>query len=202
MLLCIMQSYSQAEFNTGALKIAVSEYGEIELFTPDNVYQLERASILVGTSPTTVFDWWNDADVEEPTVLVTNPTLSDFEIYGVINNAYSELPPNVIVAYSTYGWNDGGFIIAKFNVRNNETESINAVAGMDIIPYINEEYGFDSVSYISAGEVIRFHRGGQTNMGMKLLSTTLSSLYSFEWYEDYMVDEDYWNWMKYGSLQP
>jgi hypothetical protein len=39
-------------------------------------------------------------------------------------------------------------------------------------------------------------------MGMKLLSSALVSLYSFEWYEDYSVDEDYWTWMNYGSLQP
>jgi hypothetical protein len=39
-------------------------------------------------------------------------------------------------------------------------------------------------------------------MGMKLLSATLSSLYSFEWYDGYQVDADYWTWMHYGSLQP
>jgi len=37
---------------------------------------------------------------------------------------------------------------------------------------------------------------------MKLLSSTLTSLYSFEYYDDYYVDSDYWNWMNYGSVQP
>jgi hypothetical protein len=202
MLFFTVNSYSQAGFNTGAIYTEVSEYGEIELFTPDSVYEMDRASILVGTSPTTVFDWWNDADIEEIAALVTNPALSDFEIYGAINNLYSELPPNVIVSFHVYGWTDGEFIIVRFNIKNNETDPINASAGLDIIPYIDEEWGYDSVTYNSDKEVIRFHRGAQTNMGMKLLSAGLSSLYSFEWYDGYQVDSDYWTWMNYGSLQP
>ena len=30
----------------------------------------------------------------------------------------------------------------------------------------------------------------------------LASLESFEWYEDYSVDTDYWDWLNYGMLQP
>jgi hypothetical protein len=198
-----IQGYSQAEFNTGALITQVSEYGEIELFTsPDTIYMLDRASILVATSPTSVFDWWNDADVEEATVLVGSPALSDYEIYGAVNNAYSGLSPNVIVKYNIYGWNNGGYVIVKFNVTNNETDPIDAMIGLDIIPYINEEWGYDSVTYIDSKGVIWFHRGNVPTMGMKLLSAPLTSLYSFEWYEDYQVDEDYWTWMNYGSVEP
>ena len=65
-----------------------------------------------------------------------------------------------------------------------------------------EEYGFDTVTYNSAADVIRFHRGNQVNMGMKLLSSSLSSLYSFEWYDGYSVDTSLWNWMNHGALQP
>jgi hypothetical protein len=39
-------------------------------------------------------------------------------------------------------------------------------------------------------------------MGIKLLSHTLHSLYSFEWYSGYTVDTSYWNWLNYGSIQP
>jgi hypothetical protein len=202
MMLFITGSYSQASFNTGALEVYVNQYGRIRLYTPDGIQQLERASILVGTSPTTVFDYTNDAEELEPTVLVTNPVLSDYEIYGAYDNSYSSLPPDVIIKLNAYGWNNGGYTLVRFNVKNDEVNAINASVGLDIIPYLNEEYGFDSVSYNSAADVIRFHRGAQENMGMKLLSASLTSLYSFEWYDGYTVDSSYWTWMHYGSLQP
>jgi len=134
--------------------------------------------------------------------LVLDPFISDYEIYGAYDNSYSGDPPDVIVRLSAYGWTNGGYIIVKFNIENSGTLPINALAGLDIIPFIDEEDGFDTVSYNSAAGVIRFHRGNQTNTGIKLLSATLSSLYSFEYYEDYYVDSDYWTWMHYGSVQP
>jgi len=200
-LLCITAGYSQASFNTGAMQVFVNQYGRIRLFTADGVKQLERASILVGVSPTEVFDYTNDAESLDPTVLVSNPAVSDSEIYGSVNNAYSSLPPDVTVKYNAYGWNTKGYTIVKFTIKNNEVGEMNASAGLDIIPNINEEYGFDTVTYNSGEGVIRFHRGPQQNIGIKLLSTSLSSLISFEWYDGYSADGDYWAWMNSGSLQ-
>jgi hypothetical protein len=202
MLLFFAESYSQAEFSTGAMGVAVNEYGRIRLSTPDATLQLQRASILVGTSTTTVFDYTNDAEALDPTVLVASPLMSDFEIYGSIDNSYSLLLPDVIVKYSIYGWVDLSYTIVKFTIVNDEANAITALAGLDIIPEINEEYGFDSVTYNDAKGVIRFHRGTQENMGMKLLSAPLTSLYSFEWFDGYTEDTNYWPWMNYGSLQP
>jgi hypothetical protein len=202
MLLFIADSYSQASFTTGALEVSVNEYGRIRLFTPDGTRHLQRASILVGTSPTTVFDYTNDAEELEPTVLVANPAMSDFEIYGASDNSYSSLPPDVQIRLNAYGWANGSYTIIKFNVKNMQTDAINASAGLDIIPEINEEYGYDTVTYNSSADVIRFHRGNQVNMGLKLLSAPLSSLYSFEWYDGYSVDTSLWNWMNHGALQP
>ncbi len=201
-LLFSLDGFSQASFTTGALELNVNQYGRIRLFTPDATRQLQRASILVGTSPTTVFDYDTDAEELEPTVLVANPLLSDFEIYGAYDNSYSSLPPDVIIKLNAYGWNGGGYTIIKFKVINNDANAINATVGLDIIPELNQEYGFDTVTYNTSAGVIRFHRGNQVNMGMKLLSASLSSLYSFEWYDGYMADTSYWNWMNYGSLQP
>jgi hypothetical protein len=201
MLFFIINSYSQASFNTGALRIDVSEYGRIQLYTTAGIQQLERGSLLVGTSPTTVFDYQNDANTLDPTILVLPPSISDFEIYGSYDNSYSGDPPDVIETLNAYGWTNGGYSIVKFNVTNSGTTSYNASTGLDLIPYLNETYGFDSVTYNSAAGVIRFHRGTDENMGVKLLSDTLSSLYSFEWYDGYTVDTSYWNWMHYGSLQ-
>ncbi|HOW24769.1 MAG TPA: T9SS type A sorting domain-containing protein [Bacteroidales bacterium] len=202
MLFCMIDGFSQASFNTGVMEVYMNQYGRIRLFTADGIIQLERASILVGTSPTTVFDYTNDSEQLEATVLVENPEMSDFELYGAYDNTYSSLPPDVIIKQNAYGWTNGAYAIVRFNVKNDEASVINASIGLDIIPYLNEEYGFDSVTYLNDEGVVRFHRGSQINMGIKLLSASLSSLYSFEWYEDYSVDTDYWTWMNYGSLQP
>jgi hypothetical protein len=133
---------------------------------------------------------------------VENPLMSDFEIYGAYDNSYSELPPDVIVRLNAYGWTNGDYTVVKFTVQNDEVNPMTALIGLDIIPEINQEYGFDTVTYNSGAGVVRFHRGGQENMGIKLLSDPMVSLYSFEWYDGYTVDSDYWTWMKYGSLQP
>ncbi len=195
-------AYSQAEFNTGTLELVVNEYGRIRLFSEDGTRQLQRASILAGTSITSVFDYTNDAEALEPTVLVTDPQLSDFEIYGAYDNSYSGLPPAVEVRLHAYGWTGGEFVIVKFNVKNIETAAISPLIGLDIIPELNQSYGFDTVTYLENEQVIRFHRGAGINMGMKLLSTPFSSVVSTEWFEDYSVDENYWNWMNFNALQP
>ncbi len=202
MLLFIVDSYSQVTISTGGIMVEVGKYGRIRLFTPDGTKQLERASILVGTSPTTVFDYQNDATTLETPIVVSNPTKSDFEIYGSFDNSEGG-PPDVVEKLNAFGWTNGAYTVVRFNIANSASATVDASIGLDIIPSLNDEYGFDSVSYNSTAGVIRFHRGNQENMGIKLLSATLSSLYSFEWYDQYYAeDTSYWNWMHYGSLQP
>ena len=202
MLFFAVNSYSQASFTTGAIGVDINEYGKIEVSNAAGILQMWRTSILVGANDTSVFDYQNDAEQHDPTVLVDDPAMSDFEIYGAYDNSYSGLPPAVIVRLNAYGWTDGGYIIVKFNITNTESTTMNALAGLDIIPYIDEVDGYDSVSYNSAKEVIRFHRGAETNTGMKLLSSSLSSLYSFEYFDGYYTDTAYWRMMNYGSVQP
>jgi len=202
MLLSVVTGFAQASFSTGAIQLDVDEYGALELYSPAGIIQLDRASILIGTSSSAVFDYKNDAEQNEPTVLVASPTMSDYEIYGAYDNTYSNDPPAVIVKLNAYGWNNLGFAIVKFNVKNNGATAFDASTGLDIVPYLHEEWGFDTVTYNSTESVIRFHRGTGVNMGMKLLSAPLTSLYSFEWYSGYSVDADYWNWMNMGSMQP
>lgn len=202
MLLFVVDSYSQASFSTGAMNVTVGAYGKVLLYTPDGLEHLRRASILVGTTPTSVFDHENDAEVVDATALVATPVSSDFEVYGAYDNSYSNDPPAVLVTENIYGWNNAAYTIVKYNVKNNETSAITASIGLEILPEINQEYGFDTVTYNIAQGTIRFHRGLVENMGIKLLSASLSSLYSFEYYGSYQVDTDFWTWMNMGSLQP
>ena len=196
--------YAQAVFNAGELGIIVNDYGRFRIYTPDTsgVQQLERMTILVGTGPNAVFDYQKDAENEDPSINVSNPSVSDYEIYGSYNNTYSLDPPDILERLNIYGWDGGNYLLVKFTVVNRESASIDARIGMDIIPYLDYEYGYDTVSYDGTNNLIRSHRGG-TNLGYKLLSHTLTSLYSFEWYDGYYdYDSSYWNWMNYGSIQP
>ena len=202
-LLFVFKSYSQeVTFNTGAFEVYVGQYGKIRLYTTDGAKHLHRATILVGTSSTSVFDHENDAEVVDPTVLVTAPVLSNHEIYGAYDNSYSNDPPAVLVKLNAYGWTNEAYTIVKYNVKNTGAFAINASIGLEILPSLNDEYGLDTVTYNNETGVIRFHRGSHENMGMKLLSSSLSSLYSIEYYDSYQVDSDFWAWMNHGSLQP
>ena len=196
--------YAQAAFNVGEFGVTVNSYGRVRIYTPDTsgIRQLERMTILVGIGPNAVFDYQKDAEEEDPTVNVTSPALSDYEIYGSYNNTYSFDPPDLLQRMNIYGWDNEGFIIIKNTIVSRETGTMEAKIGMDIIPYLDETYGFDTVSYDATNDFIRSHRGG-TNLGYKLLSHDLTSLYSFEWFTDYYAeDSSYWNWMNYGSVQP
>lgn len=194
--------FAQATFSTGQIDVNVNTYGRIRLFTTsDQVRHLQRASVLVGIGPNAVWDYQNDADVEVPTALVSNPQLSNFEITGTYNNAYSGASPDVLVQYNIYGWTGGKYMILKLTVKNRMTTAINAKIGLDIIPELNQTYGNDTVTYLATNGIIRFHRGSAKNMGLKLLSHNLHSLYSFEWYSGYTQDTSYWNWLNYGSIQ-
>lgn len=196
--------FGQAAFNTGELGIYVGTYGRFQIYTPDTAgtIQLERLSLLVGVGSNAVFDYQNDVEVEDPVVNVSNPLISDHEIFGSFNNTYSNDPPDVFEKLNVYGWNGESYAILKFTITNRESSPLEgALIGLDIIPYLDAEYGYDTVTYDGTNKIIRSHRGA-TNVGYKILSHNLASLYSFEWYADYSVDSSYWNWMTYGSIQP
>ncbi len=201
-ILCA-DTFAQASFNTGTVGVTVNSYGRFRIYTPDEngTIQVQRLSLLVGMDQNAVFDYTNDAENEEPTTLVTNPQLSDFEITGGYNNDYSGLAPNVFERLNVYGWTDGSYAILKFTVKNRESDAFPALIGVETITQPDGSYGFDTVSYDAANTLIRSHRGGE-NIGFKLLSHPLVSFTAFEWYSGYSVDTDYWNWMNHGMIDP
>ncbi|MDX9907219.1 MAG: T9SS type A sorting domain-containing protein [Bacteroidales bacterium] len=201
LLISTLTGFTQASFNTGVMEVDVNNYGRIRIYDANATRHLQRASILVGENETGVFDYYNDSEELEPTVLVDNPLLSTYEIYGAYDNAYSGLPPAVTVRMNAYGFENAAYLIVKFNITNTGAETLNALAGLEIIPEINGEYGFDTVTFNWDQQAVRFHRGAVTNMGTMLLSSGLTSLYSFEWYDEYQVDSDFWNWMNTGTIQ-
>lgn len=203
MLIFITNGYSQVTVNTGAMQIYMSSYGKFRLLTTDGTRQLDRASILVGTSDAAVYDFNNDVNtVLEATKNVATPSLSDYEIYGAYGRDASSSLPDVKQKINAYGWTNEAYSIVKFNVTNNAATEITANIGLDVIPQLAGGY-VDTTTYNSSKGVIRYHFGaGVENLGIKLLSATMTSLYSFIWYDGYEVDADYWSWMNKGTLQP
>ena len=190
-----------AAFNNGSMGVYVGDYGRIRLFIPDTsgIQQLERISILVGKSENEVFDYQNDVDVEVPTSLVVNPQHSDFEIYGEYNNAYSGLAPDILEKLNVMSWNNAAYILLKYTSVNREANAFDAILGCDIIPIVDDEYGFDTVTYDQTNNLVRSHRGS-TNIGYKIFSHPLSSMIAFEWYDGYEVDTSYWNWLNHSQI--
>lgn len=198
----IVSVFAQATIETGSMGIVVGAYGRIRAYLPDanGTKHIERISPLVGISSDAVFDYPNDMDVEDSTSLVGSPLLSDFEITGAYNNAYSAAPPDVLVKYNIYSWTNAKYALVKWTIINRETNSINAKIGLDVITSLDGTYGHDTVIYNPTNQVIMTKRGG-VNSGIKMFSHPLQSLYSFEWYAGYTADSSYWSWLNYGSIQ-
>ena len=202
MMIFITDGYSQAIMKTGTMDVNLSKYGRIRLLTTDGAWQLDRSSILVGTAESSVFDYSNNAVQLVAPSTVATPLMSDFEITGSINGGSVTSPPDVTVQLNAYGWTNQSYTIVKYTVTNNEASEINATIGLDIIPSLSDKY-LDTISYNSAQSVIRIHYGADhQNLGIKLLSATLTSVNSFVWYDSYEVDATYWTWMNKSTFEP
>ncbi len=182
------------------INIFVNKWGKISLYTlPDTIRQIYQVSILVGTGPTTVFDYYNDADPEDSTELLSNPTFGEFEIYGSYGNNYSGAPPDVLEKQNIYCWQNQNSFIVKYTVINRESGSIEAVFGHELVPEISGEYiGGDTVNYSSLSKIISVRKG--ESVGFKSLSDNFKSLKARVWNGDFRVDTSYSQWLAYNSV--
>jgi len=195
-------------FENGEIGVSLSGAGRVRVYKDSTgaPIQIDRSSILVGTSPNAVFGYNQDAQNLDPVVNIENPLISYYEIYGSADNSYNDppLPPNVISKANVYGWLTGGFTVVKFTILNKESSDINAVVGMEVICQPSGSYGLETIKWIDTEKVISFFRQGEASyVGYKLLSSELTTLSSIDWYSDYdMVDSDLWNWMTAGTITP
>jgi hypothetical protein len=188
-------------FYTGAIGVTQSNGGRTRIFS-DNLTtrMIDRISILVGVSQTQVFDYDQDQGSLINAATVSSPLLSDFEVTSTINNSYSNLPPNVVVAINLYGWTNGGFILAKMNVLNNEPTTINAVIGLEIIPQVDGTYGGETVQWDPATQTVFMNKTKWA--GIKLLSMAQTSLRVFEWFSGFANDSSFYSWLTQGTFDP
>jgi len=196
----MLDGFAQS-FYTGAIGITQSNGGRTRVFS-DNLTtrQIDRASILVGVSPTTVFDYSQDQGSLVNAATVTNPALSDFEVTSTINNSFSNLPPNVEVAINVYGWTNGAYLLVKMNVKNNEASAINAVIGLEVIPQVGGEYGNETVQWNAASQTVLMNKANW--VGIKFFSGQQTALKTFEWFSGYGNDASFYQWLTQNSFDP
>jgi hypothetical protein len=194
--------YAQTmEFETGKIGVQINEYGRVRIHAPliGDLQQIDRSSILVGAASGEVFDYRQDADLETEPTVIESPELSDFEIFSAINNAYSELPPDVVVKINAHGWDNEGYIIVKFTVINREAAAIDAVIGMEIHPRVDGTYGNESVEFLTDDKTVAIYRDA-THIGFTFLSSDIISLKLFEWSEGFDNDTGFYEWLTHGEI--
>jgi len=192
--------FPQTSFSTGNIGIDMNYDGRIQLYQYDltGALNLYSFSILVGTSPSTVFDYWQDSGIQDSTKSYYDSLNSSFVLYGSFNNSYSNLPPNILVKTYITGWPGSTYILIKYVIINKETFNLNALVGTEIIPQIDGIQGFDTVKYIDTSNVIDIYK--VNHLGLKLLTVNLNSLTSFEYFDGYEKDSSYYNWMTHDIL--
>lgn len=70
----------------------LSIYGRVRVYSDSlTTRQIDRSSLLVASAPNAVFDYTNDAEAIDTAMNVLNPSISDYELYGSIDNSYDGL---------------------------------------------------------------------------------------------------------------
>lgn len=191
--------YPQAGFKTGKIEIRVNEFGNIQLWAPlglQNLLNVYRTSILVGVSPDRVFDYYNDSQNQDTVKLDTLG--GNFRIYGSFNNHFSNFPPEFLIKLEVFGWKNASYALLKFNIRNKDTLTINAITGLEIVPQITGTPESDTVRYLQDSGIADIFQG--SHVGYKLLSNQLSSLKAFEYYDGYEIDSNFYSWLTHGMI--
>jgi hypothetical protein len=188
-------------FYTGAIGITQSNGGRTRVFA-DNLttMQIDRTSILVGVSPTAVFDYNQDQNGIINAATVTSPLLSDFEVTSTIDNSYpaTPLPPNVEVKMNIYGWTNGAYLLLKMNVKNRESAAINAVIGFEFIPRIDGTYGNETLQWDAASQTVLVNKTSWA--AYKFFSAPQTAFKSINWVSGYGTDALYYQWLTQNSF--
>ena len=177
-------------YDTGAMQVRVDSYGAMRYWTiegTDTVQHLNRVNVLVAGNPDQVLDYWNDIDVEIPTTLEPSPSLSDYEISGTYNNAYSGLPPNVLVEQHVYGWQGGKYALIKMTVTNNESAPLPTIVGLDIVQYVDFTWENDNVFWDATNQMLVQFESHYA--GIKYLSEAVTSAQVLVWFDGYSDDD-------------
>lgn len=202
----IVQEIPAQSFQTGEIGIVVSNFGRVRVLKDSlaGVRQIDRSNFLAGVNPNYVFSYLLSAEPEDSMKNVVDPQLSDYEIFGSVNNSYDITgeSPDFLVKHNVYGWNGGAYALVKFTVLNREAAALNTYMGMEMISQLDGSYGLESIEYLPDSKIISSYRlPTSTYVGYKLLSHNMPTLKSFEWYSGYNTSNpDLFSWISYGQI--
>jgi hypothetical protein len=193
-------------FSTGKMTITLSDAGRIRIKNNSaDTTMIDRISVFVAGLQNQVFTYNADADVVsgDSSYSITTPTKSDYEIRTSCDNSYSALPPNVKVNTNVYGWKNVNYAIVKMVVTNNESSSLNARFGLEVIPEIDGAYGFETVKLDNTTKTVLINTIDKSSrVGIRFLSSAMTSLNTIDWVDSYDTnDVDMWKWVTTGKLQ-
>ncbi len=194
---------AQLIFRSGKLQVRVDNYGAIRIFTTeglDTLQQINRMNVMIAGSNNQVFDYKNDGDIEVANVLVAAPALSNHEIVGTYNNAYSGLPPNVTQRQNVYGWTNQSYIIVKSLITNNGTTATPILAGLEIINYGDQTWENDKIFFDTTNKTLTQVDIKHT-LGIKILSEATTSAQIMMWFTGYhLADTNLYKWLYKGTF--
>jgi len=205
-LLCSL--ISSQEFDTGKIGASLSDAGRLRIGAPTltEKRQIDRSSVIFAASESAVFAYNPDADSMIMVHNVEGPLKSDFELFGIADNSWSDNPPDIEVKMNIYGWTDKGFIIARFGIVNKESTTLNGRIAMEIIPQVDGEYGLESTDH-NSGIAFTYRRPSitvptTTYTGYKILSTAMTTQKTIDWFDGYdSLDAPLYGWCTAGTIQ-
>ncbi|MSP64590.1 MAG: T9SS type A sorting domain-containing protein [Bacteroidetes bacterium] len=194
---------AQLIFMSGKLKVRVDNYGAIRIYTTeglDTLQQINRMNVMIAGNTNQVFDYKNDGDIEVANVLVAAPALSNHEIVGTYNNAYSGLPPNVNQRQNVYGWTNQSYIIVKSLITNKGTTATPILAGLEIINYGDQTWENDKIFFDTTNKVLTQVDIKHT-LGIKILGEATTSAQIMMWFTGFhLADTNLYKWLYKGTI--
>lgn len=185
LLLCItlLLTTTAQEFNTGNVYIKVTNAGATLFGSPNRQnLQIVRISPLISGAFGEVFDYLKDADSVEAASTEPSPQFGQYHVKSLFDNSYSFAPPAYEVELNVYGWTLGAYAISHYNITNIDSFAYDSKFGFEVLPIIDNHYGYEKIEYDYEGEYIRIFKDSlSTFVGMKFLNTDLNSLYVVEW---------------------
>jgi len=192
---------AQVYFSTGKIFVRVDDFAAIRIYSidgSDTVQQLNRVSLLVAGDTNQVWDYWNDVDIVSVSDTADTAFFGDYELKGEYNNGYSNLPPKVIVDQSIFGWNDEGYCIIKATITNKQDSTIPSIVGLDVVQYMDSTWENDNIYFDNTNNMLVQYE--KHYAAVKILSEETTSAQVFDWYKEYSVDSNYYNWITNKSF--
>jgi len=184
----------QNYFETGSIGIRSDNFGGISIYSPLMITrQIDRISILVSRDSLNVFDYMGDAASVTLPHKVTLPEFGDHQLSLSVDNSYSNNPPSIQVDVSAFGWVNSSYLLLRFKITSREPEPFNSYIGLEILPIINNSFGYEKVTLNHPNSIISIYK--KKYIGIRFLSDRIYSNKINEWTAGYSKDQDYYQWM-------